>query len=227
MIDSFLSNFDSAWPKRASYEFRLAKYAFRGFATFVPGIDQSRIDFNRIRRSPLSEHKGLARFLKIASEMEGAPSHSCSEWDQAYVRANHILRPPTPREIAVLREDEIGVHSEDERLIDLLDFDYDEDGGNREVLIPTAYNDLSDEGNEQWLWIYQDFPMAEGTRDSAWEEIENNAGKEVPGSLERRLIDAWDTSKRCREFFNGEMEKYDLDNLYYSQAYKNGESGET
>lgn len=55
-----------AWPNRASYEFRLAKYASRGFAVSVVGIDRRRVDYSSIQKSRLAGLKGLARFIKIS-----------------------------------------------------------------------------------------------------------------------------------------------------------------
>ena len=34
-----------------------------------------------------------------------------------------------------------------------------------------------------------------------------------------RLLDAWDTEKRSREYLNSEMDKFDLDNVYFGHAY--------
>jgi hypothetical protein len=34
----------NAWPNRPSYELRLAKYATRGFAVGVPGLDRTLVD---------------------------------------------------------------------------------------------------------------------------------------------------------------------------------------
>ena len=59
-----------AWPNRASYEFRLVKYASRGFGICVPGLDRLNVDSDKIRRTPLEELKGMGRLLHIAHQTE-------------------------------------------------------------------------------------------------------------------------------------------------------------
>jgi hypothetical protein len=59
-----------AWPNRASYEFRLVKYASRGFGICVPGLDRLHVDSDKIRRTPLEELKGMGRLLHIAHQTE-------------------------------------------------------------------------------------------------------------------------------------------------------------
>ena len=68
------------------------------------------------------------------------------------------------------------------------------------------------------------FPVSQESRDQAWKEI-LDAGENHPKGVHRRLIDAWDTDKRSREYLNGKMEKYDLDNVYYAAAYKEESAG--
>jgi len=69
------------------------------------------------------------------------------------------------------------------------------------------------------------FPLASGIRREAWSDIEDAGG--TTASVERvpdRLLDAWDTDKRSREYPNAQsMDKFDLDNLYYAHAYVNEE----
>lgn len=59
-----------AWPNRASYEFRLAKYATRGYTVAIACLDKSRIDHGRIRATVFRELKGLSRVMKITFAME-------------------------------------------------------------------------------------------------------------------------------------------------------------
>ena len=104
-------------------------------------------------------------------------------------------------------------------MIHVLDLNYDDDGSNTPVLVPSVYNVDGLEGPDPWIWIGRVFPLSRDSRDSAWEEI-LDSGKDPPGTLHRRLLDAWDTSKRSREYVNGDMDKHDLDNLYYAHAYR-------
>lgn len=62
-----------AWPNKPSYELRLAKYAYRGFAISVPGLSNQHIDHDRIQCTHISEQKGLARLLTVAVHMETPP----------------------------------------------------------------------------------------------------------------------------------------------------------
>lgn len=68
-----------AWPNKPSYEFRMAKYAFRGFGVAIPGVNKGRLDYDLIHQSQIGELKGLARFLKISSEMDSAPAFKTRE----------------------------------------------------------------------------------------------------------------------------------------------------
>ena len=213
-----------AWPNKPSYEFRLAKYAFRGFSVLVPGIDNNRIDYNLIHRSDLRDLKGMARFLKISSEMETAPIRIRNQWYRGVDGIRRIERPRTPREIATLRSEEIGTVSEDLRLVEVLDLAYDGASDHaQKVVVPAVYEDGG--GDIDWLWLHHLSTLrARDTRDEAWEEI-LDAGEDHPTSVKRCLIDAWDTEKRSREYLNSHMSKYDLDNLYYSKAYNEDEAG--
>ena len=63
------------------------------------------------------------------------------------------------------------------------------------------------------------FPYSDGEiRNEAWNEILDY--ENAPEALPRRLLDAWDTGKRSREYLNGEMDSFDLNSIYYSEAYR-------
>lgn len=203
-----------AWPNQPSYELRLAKYANRGFAVSVPGIDSNRIDFSWIHQSDLRNLKGLARFMKIASEMDSATLCKRHQWVNREWQT--VECPRTPREVATLREEVRNGTSADERLIFAWGDHSDMYNDATDVLVPSVY------GVEPRPvdWTYDDnFPLSRHSRDNAWEEIVD-AGEEHPERVARRLVDAWETEKRSREYLNGTMDKFDLDNLYYSKAYK-------
>jgi len=214
-----------AWPNKPSYELRLAKYAHRGFGVSVPGIDKSRVDFDLIHQSDLKDLKGMARFLKVVSEMESAPIYSRRIWVGRPQGDQLIERPRTAREVDPLRGEWINSMSEDDRLIMALDVGYDEaNTASNEVVVPTVYVEEAEffdvPGAALW-WYYDNFPFSSESRDQAWEEI-LDAGEDSPAAerVPRRLLDAWDTDNRSREYLNGKMDPFDLDNLYYSKAYK-------
>ena len=56
------------------------------------------------------------------------------------------------------------------------------------------------------------------------EDAEDGEDTEHPqreiGGIPRHLNDAWDQTKRSREYLNAAMGKEDLDNIYYNHAYK-------
>ena len=54
-----------AWPNKASYKFRLVKYALKGYAIATPGLEQVHIDLGKILGAPLSKHKGSARRVRL------------------------------------------------------------------------------------------------------------------------------------------------------------------
>ena len=70
-----------------------------------------------------------------------------------------------------------------------------------------------------WYDHYCHFPFSdEQTRNLAWNEMLDY--EDAPEALPRRLVDAWDTGKRSREYLNGEMDSFDLNSIYYSEAYR-------
>lgn len=142
--------------------------------------------------------------------MESAAPWKRHEWHQH--ERTTIERPRTLREIRNLREAEIDTVTADERLVDRrFDSPYDNTDN---VVVPSVY------GTEDscFNWIIGDFPTSVDTRDEAWTEI-LDSGEDGPEGVPRRLVDSWDIGKRSREYLNGKMDKFDLDNLYYSHAY--------
>ena len=198
-----------AWPNKSSYELRLAKYAHRGFPVVVPGLNRKRINYEQIRRTPLGDLKGLARLLKVSFETEADNG------------ADTNLRVPyhEPEYIPRLRAETIRCFSETEMLTRGLLGGYDDvDDG---VIIPTVYGADGEPTALMWFAYVggqpDDFPLARDCREEAWNDI-RSAPSEVEG-VPTRLLDAWDREKRSREYLNSEMDKFDLDNIYYGHAY--------
>jgi hypothetical protein len=81
---------------------------------------------------------------------------------------------------------------------------------------------FAQEKDYRCMFRFDMFFISPGTTNDAWEEIVDG-GTNVPAELPRRLLDAWVTKKRSREYMNAQMDKLDLDNTYYSEVYKSGE----
>lgn len=202
-----------AWPNKPSYEFRLAKYAYRGFVVVAPGLVRKRIDYDLIRHSNLRQLKGLARLLKISFEMESFPPEMVSNWDVGETPRSANF-PEQPLNVTALRN-----HAREE--LDMGDFvtrgmfsGYIEQINS--VIVPSVYGEP---GPNNMIW-HDDMarPTARDSRDEAWEEI-RNAGPVVPAGLPLLLRNSWQMEKTSREYINAEMDKFDLDNIYYGHAY--------
>lgn len=126
--------------------------------------------------------------------------------------------PRAPNEIPTLDKQQKKCHSDDERLVNGMD-GYDSISP---VIVPQVYCDYHGIDNAEGWWWYEDFflefPPSSMSRDAAWQEIVDG-GSEVPEGVPRRLCDSWDLAKRSREYLNGHMDKFDLDNLYYIEDY--------
>ena len=89
-----------------------------------------------------------------------------------------------------------------------------------DVIVPSSMCP-GDESPCGYMWYdYMcSFPFSnEEMRNQAWNEILDC--ENAPGKLPRRLLNAWDTKKRSREYLNGEMDSFDLNSIYYSEAYR-------
>lgn len=184
-----------SWPNKASYEVRLAKYALRGFAVVVPGLDESLIDYNRIHDQDLDALKGLARFLKVSfvHYSDGIP-----ETGPCYDSSSAMKTAIIPS----IYEERIGIDGRD--------------------MLQRVRRSFAQEKDYRCMFRFDMFFISPGTTNDAWEEIVDG-GTNVPAELPRRLLDAWVTKKRSREYMNAQMDKLDLDNTYYSEVYKSGE----
>ena len=124
--------------------------------------------------------------------------------------------------IQTLRDDVKADMTEDECLTNCTDIDdhYDDGGITQEVLVPEIYGE---DGNApasfEWLDVHIYFDNASETRDAAIETIINCTEQEVPGNIPRKLIDAWMVEKRSREYLNDQMDKIDVDTVYYGFIY--------
>ena len=211
-----------AWPRKASYELRLGKYASRGFPVYAPGIDKSQVDYDLINKTSLKDLKGLGRFLKVVFELEPSIPTYFYRFDAQQAPGMRAIRRAHPlRYLAGLREESIRAVSPDEILVDGLEFDYDGDFPDN-LLVPSVYPYFST------AWYCEDLPRSSETRDAAIEEIVNfpdddddeEGDTHDPPELPRRLADAWVREKRSREYLNDELDQIDRDTVYYAGAYR-------
>jgi len=200
-----------AWPNRSSYEFRLAKYASRGWAVAVMGLNKNLVDYDRIHESPLDKLQGLARFVKVSLAVQ----KDCSVFARRPLEA-YDLKWQVVQEMKAC-----------ECIIAGLDSSYSENAIEA-VIIPRVYGNGQEPQASMWHigaggGRVSCFPTSSLIRDGAWAAIEDATGSAA--AVERvpdRLIDAWQTDKRSREYLNAQcMDKFSLDNQYYNHAYKN------
>ena len=121
-----------------------------------------------------------------------------------------------PRSVTALRQELLRSCTEDEKLVDGMDNGYDDMSA--VVLVPTIYGHF---GALDWNDIYcSSLRDAAGSTMEAWSEILDASGSDdVPDEIPKRFEDAWTKDKKSREYLNAQMDKFDLDNIYYSEAY--------
>ena len=211
-----------AWPRKASYELRLGKYAVRGFAVYVPGLPKNRIGYcEEIQKRDLKSLTGIARFFKVDIEINTSYKRQTIE---SFGRT--LLVFPDPRNITSLRQSVIDDMTPSELLLNGLSDVYDEDDNLadiNDVLVPAVYGDSDDlpsASPRPWQWHFHAFDESILTRDNAIQNILDCSSQDnVPNCIPRKLEDAWRLEKRSREYSNDDMEKADVDMLYYSPVY--------
>jgi len=195
-----------AWPVRASYEFRLAKYAWRGFPVAVPGLDTGKVDFEQVCK-PMGELSGLARLLHINLALEFAPAISgnaeCNGLEPKLIVYNTKLSAHYP-----------GSHSEEDRVALFLSggsgYGPDVTTG-KQVILPACFS-----GREDYWVGHSTFERIGTFRNEAWNEIVDAGDGHDMDHVPRRLLDAWDASRRSREYLNAS--EHDCDAKYYAHA---------
>lgn len=212
-----------AWPKKASYELRLGKYAARGFAVYVPGLPKNRIGYSdQIQKSKLKDLKGIARFIKTDIEMNTAcPVYS---YDVSHAPSFTMeKRTPAPKNIKSLRDSVVDDLTPSELVVDCL-YDFYDDENLDDILVPAIYGSYQEMGEpSKWQWFVHAFDVSSITRDAAIETILDCTNQDnVPDCIPRKLEDAWMLEKRSREYLNDVMEKVDVDTIYYSPIYDYG-----
>ena len=216
-----------SWPRKASYELRLAKYSHRGYAVYLPGVstNQSNLYNEHLQKSRLNRLCGLSRFIKIVMELNTAPLFRYSIYDHRGDGGwRSATKPRSPRDVPSLQSDYLNdTMNPGEILIEGLTGTYDEDIEN--VLIPVVYTHEDHPNPAQWQWWEHDlsFEISLVTREKAIATILNcpvdDDEQTCPDNVPHKLLDAWNTEKRSREYLNDEMDKVDVDTVYYSSIY--------
>ena len=227
-----------AWPNRPTYEMRLGKYAARGYAISVPALDQHRVDHALIRRSQLSDLHGMARLLKVAYELEAAPT-ACRSIrgrnlppDNA-TRLEGLQRVRFPQQCGPLKECYEESLSEEQKLAQLRlpggatnpvsrgslpnhankDMSY----ARAPFFVPSIYGYFTPQEYQLLDSTANRFPLTAEERAAVWREILDTG---VPDeALPQLMLDSWDNGKRSREYLNSDNDAVTLNAQYYCHAY--------
>jgi hypothetical protein len=196
-----------AWPVRCAYELRLAKYALRGYAIAVPGLDWGKVDHGRLATTKLADLSGLARLLRVSNALLYAEPSS-----------NGFVQGQKPAAL-------LSGHSDIQRaLMNSMDEDewltfrggsdfYDDLAPGGKVLVPRVIQ----QETVAWMGYAPDgFPEIGEVRVEAWQEILDAGEGHGMESVPRKLVDAWDNSRRSREYLNAA--EHDCDAKYYAHA---------
>ena len=208
-----------AWPSKASYEFRLVKYAIRGYAISVPGLREVDVDIEKIISKPLSELNGFARLIRLALAYDGFQTVNSGKnvdslrspvrlnvWrrrigliltGESRIGESHI--GPIVRDLAETLKTALGP-LEYARLAS--GWDYNDDG---------EMSNLLPSNIETFPTMNLKIAVSEG---EGWAKISlcNTPELKIPAKLE----DAWDASKRSREYL--QINEGDLDSTYFAFA---------
>lgn len=197
-----------AWPVRCAYELRLAKYALRGYAIAVPGLDWGKVDHGRIGKTKIGNLSGLARLLRISNALLFAEPNG-NAWCQG-------------QKPAVFFDTNGGLYStllnsmdDDERLA-LRGADSYFWDDSLKVILPSVFPQGDTEAFEKWSGL-DAFPQLDGAAHSqAWQEILDAGDEHNMESVPCKLLHAWDDSRRSREYLNAA--EHDCDAKYYAHA---------
>ena len=229
-------------PSGCADEYRLVKYASRGFAIGVPGLDRSQVDFAALHTTPLASLKGLARLLKMTHVATANPVVIKSDGGGS-LRWRRDADKPLARDPLALSTINLGdIITEDEMDIKCLGSGYEIDS---DMIIPSVFflprgeafpDDFASESPRTTITMElltgkwpDGFKLALETREHAWRQIDDagvswDAPGHGPGQrVARKLVDAWDVSKRSREYLNAS--EGDIDTRYYVHAHQLASAG--
>ena len=218
-----------AWPNSPAYELRLTKYATRGYTVVVPGLDMRAVDHGRIRGAEFRHLKGVARLLRIASFIENARPKTFREAKKLLVQ--HFFKGDA------LKYNSFGFYHEYEwgPSVRVLPSETPMNSSlSRWSELHSALDDLSPEGATElrsnvprdigWQTFVprsnfevheNQRPSSEDTRREIWSGIVDVGHEHL--DIPRFLHDAWDTTRKQREYLNATDD--DCDAAYYAHAY--------
>ena len=212
-----------AWPTKASYEFRLVKYALKGYPISVPGMETVDVDLTKIIGSPLSGLRGFARLIRLAQAFDDTHVDGSDVKTPSFYTYGGIKHP--------LKKEDRGkcdkAHSHDET-------------GRQELAatLRTALGEYEYKRLTAAAWKYNDdgrftvtipkselkaLGVAHGAGQHAWAAIEEcTAEHATDHKIPVKLMDAWDCAKRSREYLNAK--ETDLDARYFAHAARDTSS---
>jgi len=197
-----------AWPNKASYEFRLVKYAIRGFSVSVPGLETINVDVAKIMNTPLSQLHGFARLIRLALaydgyQYEGTTMFSPSTFHGYDIGNSHIkcqasgAEFPQYKDLAKTLKTALGEFE----FARMAAANWHYDGEQFSIQVP---EECCSKQAETKTLITGKWPAILQSPDPV--------GLKIPAKLE----DAWDCAKRSREYLNAQ--EGDLDARYFAHA---------
>ena len=233
-----------AWPSKASYEFRLVKYALRGYAISIPGLESVHIDLTKIIGAPLSKLRGFARLVRLSMAIEDSHVGGGSNSDRWAFACGEFIPPVSFEKYSM---PSLGItrisfaHSKlypkavNSELTETLKEALGELEFLRLVASSWAYLQDTEESalrNSLTTETLKSNGIAAGNgwSEEAWEAIvthnqppEVNIHPPAPAppphqatNIPVKLEDAWDSAKRSREYLNAK--DTDLDARYFAHA---------
>lgn len=200
-------------PWTLADEFRLAKYAWRGYAIAVPGLDFGKIDLDRIGKTKLTRLCGLARLLRINFALQyGRPtSHGLAQGNEPkLLNYNDDLTAA------------LNASMDGDEMLALRGGGYDSitdwipHPQDVSVIIPACFDDEDRDVSGFAWWGLAAFPQTGDVREEAWNKILDAGEEHTMETVPRKLLEAWDSSRRSREYLNAA--EHDCDAKYYAHA---------
>ena len=201
-----------AWPSKASYEFRLVKYAARGYPIAVPGWQHLDVDWRKVHQIQFTEARGLARLLRIVAALESGiatklKAYTYADWNIPVVGTTTAGLGTTAWLQQMIRPT-FGKDQIDALWIGCTEYNHEPceyTGFVKENCVYPRQAEMTE------LWDATPIDL-----EANWAVIENctNEGLRIPPLLS----EAWDASKRSREYLNAG--EYDLDARYFAHAAK-------
>jgi hypothetical protein len=219
-----------SWPCKASYEFRLVKYALRGYSIAVPAFESVDVDLAKIIGVPLSKLKGFARLLRMVMAFDDACKQGGDMVPPKVFRTIHITYTRHGRDEYAKGSNQVDIYEpkgSGRGIVQELGKTLQEALGDFEYYRLVASNlhyyvDTTVAGERCFLSTTMQDPLVKsqglpvGHGLEGWGAI---ATAELTSSNPRvpvKLEDAWDGAKRSREYLNAK--ETDLDARYFAHA---------